>query len=185
LREAVDGVSQGAIAPLPGRFLSGAMRGAFNPRDGQLYVVGSRGWQTAAVRDGCLQRARFTGATPLAPVECHAHRNGLRLTFAAPLDRATAEDAGSYAVSHWNYRYTAQYGSKDYSPSAPGQEGHDPLDVRAAKVLPGGRSVFLEIPGLHPVMQWEVKYNVKTADAKLMRSELHGTINRLAPAWTQ
>jgi hypothetical protein len=179
LREVVDGVSQGAVTPLPGRFLSGAMRGAFSPRDGQLYVVGSRGWQTSAVRDGCLQRVRWTGATPLVPVEFHVHTNGLRLTFTAPLDRETAADAGSYAVSHWNYLYAQQYGSKDYSPSKPEQGGHDSLEVRSAKLLPDGKSVFLEIPGLIPVMQFEVKYNLKTADGKAMRSELHGTINRL------
>jgi hypothetical protein len=185
LREVVDGVSQGAIVPLPGRFLSGAMRGAFHPGDGQLYVVGSRGWQTSGVRDGCLQRVRFTGAPPLWPLEAHVHSNGLRLTFAAPLDRDTAEDPGSYAASHWNYRYAAQYGSKDYSPSAPDKEGHDPLEVRAAKLLPDGRTVFLEMPGLRPVMQWELKYNLKTATGKSMRSELHGTIHRLAPAWRE
>src|ERR1041385_8044403 len=113
LREVVDGVSQAAIAPLPGRFLSGAMRGAFNPRDGQLYVVGSTGWQTAAVRDGCLQRVRVTGANPLLPLQCHVHTNGFRLVFSTELDRAAAEDLGSYALSKWNYKYAAQYGSKD------------------------------------------------------------------------
>jgi len=44
LRDVVDGVPQAATVSLPGRFLSGAMRGAFNPRDGHLYVVGSTGW---------------------------------------------------------------------------------------------------------------------------------------------
>ncbi|MEC8973716.1 MAG: DUF6797 domain-containing protein, partial [Verrucomicrobiota bacterium] len=40
---------QGAMWQLPGRYLSGAMRGRFNPHDGHLYVSGMRGWQTAAV----------------------------------------------------------------------------------------------------------------------------------------
>src|SRR4030095_9892668 len=48
LRDVVDGVAQGAVVPLKGRFLSGPMRGAFSPKDGQLYVVGCQGWQTAA-----------------------------------------------------------------------------------------------------------------------------------------
>jgi glucose/arabinose dehydrogenase len=183
LREVVDGVSQGAIVPLPGRFLSGAMRGAFNPRDGQLYVVGSRGWQTSAVRDGCLQRVRYTGGTVLVPTEFHVHTNGLRLHFVVPLDRATAEDAGSYALTHWNYRYAKQYGSKDYLPSDPAKEGRESLDVRSAKLLPNGCSVFLEIAGLRPVMQFEVRYNLQTADGKNLRNDLHGTINRLGPAW--
>jgi len=183
LREVVDGVPQGALAPLPGKFLSGAMRGAFNPRDGQLYVVGSRGWQTSAVRDGCLQRVRYTGTTPLVPLEFHVHTNGLRLIFTTTLDRSAAEDTGSYAVAHWNYRYAAQYGSKDYLPSDPGKEGHEPLEVRSAKLLPDGRGVFLEIPGLRPVMQWELRYSLKTVDGKNLRSGLHGSINRLGKRW--
>jgi len=183
LREVVDGVSQGAIVPLPGKFLSGAMRGAFNPRDGQLYVVGSRGWQTSAVRDGCLQRVRYTGGPVLVPTEFHVHTNGLRLHFVVPLDRATAEDAGSYALTHWNYRYAKQYGSKDYLPSDPEKEGRETLDVRSAKLIADGHSVFLEIPELRPVMQFEVRYNLETTDGKSLRSNLHGTINRLGPAW--
>ncbi len=183
LRDPGEGVSQGAVVPLPGRFLSGAMRGAFHPQDGQLYVVGSRGWQTSAVRDGCLQRVRYTGKDPLVPVAFQVHSNGLLLTFSTALERAAAQDPGSYAVSQWNYRYAAQYGSKDYSVMAPDREGHDALDVAAATLLPDGRSVFLEIPTLRPVMQWEVKYNLASAEGKAMRSQLHGTINRMAPSW--
>ena len=180
LRDVVDGTAQGALAPLPGRFLSGAMRGAFNPLDGQLYVVGSRGWQTSATQDGCLQRVRYTGKDPLLPIAYHAHRDGLRLTFTAQLDRATAEDAGSYALTQWNYRYTAAYGSKDYSVLDPNQEGRDPLEIRSAKLLPDGRTVFLEIPALGPVMQWELQYNLDTTDGQALRSRLYGTINKLA-----
>lgn len=183
LREVVDGTSQGAIVPLPGKFLSGAMRGAFNPRDGQLYVVGSRGWQTSATRDGCLQRVRYTGKTPVLPVEYHAHSNGLRLTFTTHLDHTTAGDVGSYGVSQWNYRYAAKYGSKDYSVKNPDKEGRDTLEVKSARLLPDGRTVFLEIPGLQPVMQWEVKYSLNSTDGKTVRSQLHGTINKLGPEW--
>jgi len=183
LRDVVDGVPQGALAPLPGRFLSGVMRGAFRPQDGQLYVVGSRGWQTSAARDGCLQRVRYRGNDPLLPVGFHVHSNGLRLTFTAPLERGSAEDPGSYAVAQWNYRYAAPYGSKDYSVIAPDTVGHDALAVRSAILLPDTRSVFLEIPALRPVMQWEVKYSLTTVEGKTMRSQMKGSIKRLAPQW--
>jgi hypothetical protein len=183
LREVVDGVPQGALVPLPGRFLSGAMRGAFHPRDGQLYVVGCRGWQTSAVRDGCLQRVRFTGKNPRLPIAFQTHSNGLRLTFTTPLDKAAANDPGSYALTQWNYRYTAQYGSKDYSVTDPNKEGRDTLEVRAASLLPDGQSVFLDIPGLRPVMQWELQYSLNTPEGKPMRGQVDGTIHRLAPSW--
>ena len=179
LREVVDGVAQGALTPLPGRFLSGPMRGAFNPRDGQLYVAGSTGWQTAAARDGCLQRVRFTGKDPRLPTEFHVHANGIRVAFTTALDRAAAEDAGSYSLAQWNYRYSKDYGSKDYLPDKPNKEGHQSLEVKSAKLLPDGKTVFIEVPGLKPVMQFELKYSLNSTDGKPMRSSLWGTINRV------
>lgn len=184
LREVVDGVPQAALTPLPGKFLSGAMRGAFHPHDGQLYVVGSTGWQTSAARDGCLQRVRYTGTDPLLPVAFHVHTNGLRLTFTAPLARAAAEDPGSYGYTHWNYRYSGNYGSKDYSPSAPDKEGRDTLTVQSARLLADGRSVFLEIPDLRPVMQYELKFSLNSTAGRPLRNSLWGTINRLGPKFS-
>ncbi len=181
LREVVDGVPQGVVVPLPGRFLSGVMRGAFNPRDGQLYVVGSTGWQTAAARDGCFQRVRFTGKDPRIPVAFHVHTNGVRLTFTTALDRTAAEDAGSYAFSQWNYLYSKNYGSKDYLPGDPQKEGRAAVEVKSAKLSADGKTIFLEVPGLKPVMQFEVKYSLNSADGKAMRSSVWGTIHRLGP----
>ena len=179
LRDVADGVPQGAAVPLPGRFLSGAMRGAFNPRDGHLYVVGSTGWQTSALKDGCFQRVRYTGKPLDVPIEWHVRRNGLALTFTQLLDKETAEDIGSWGVEHWNYRYAAQYGSKDWSVAHPDQEGHDPVEVRSAKLLPDGRTVFLEIPDLKPVMQLQVQYNLNAKEGGSLRGKLYATINRV------
>jgi len=168
--------------PLPGRFLSGAMRGAFSPHDGQLYVAGSQGWQSAATRDGSLQRVRFTGKKAHLPIALHAHANGLRIEFTEPLDRATAEDAGSYNAEQWNYEYAARYGSKEFSLTKPGVVGRDAVTIQAARLLPDGRSVFLEIPGLAPVMQMHVEWNINAADGVAVRGEVFHTIHRLRPA---
>ena len=44
------------MVPLPVKFLSGPNRATFRAADGALYVAGSTGWQTSAVKDGALQR---------------------------------------------------------------------------------------------------------------------------------
>jgi hypothetical protein len=182
LRDSVDGVAQGAVVPLPGRLLSGPNRGTFNPRDGHFYVAASTGWQTSAVKEGALHRVRFTGKPVYLPIAWHAHDNGLTLTFTQPLDRATAEDVGSYAVHQWNYRYASQYGSKDWSAKNPATEGRDEVNLKSARLLPDGKTVFLEIPDLRPVMQMEIKYNVDSIDGRSMRSQLWLTLNRLDSA---
>ncbi len=179
LRDAVDDASQGAVVPLPAKFLSGSNRATYNPRDGALYVAGSTGWQTSAVKDGALQRVRWMGKAAHLPVAWHAHTNGLMLTFSQPLKRDTAEDAGSYSVKRWNYRYAAQYGSKDWSVTQPDKEGKDDVTVKSARLLPDGRTVFLELEALAPVMQMEVKWNLDGMDGKPMRGPLWLTLNKL------
>jgi type 1 glutamine amidotransferase len=179
LRDDVDGVAQGATVALPGRFLSGAMRGAFNPRDGHLYVVGSTGWQTSALKEGCFQRVRYTGRPLDVPVAWHARRDGLTFTFAQPLEKDTAEDAGSYGVEQWNYRYASQYGSKDWSVARPAQAGRDKVEVRSARLMTDGRTVLLEIPDLKPVMQLQVQYNLNAKEGASVRGKVYATINRV------
>lgn len=183
LRESVAGVDQGAVVPLPAKFLSGPNRGSFNPRDGHLYIAGSTGWQTSAVKDGALQRVRFTGKPVRLPTAWRAHSNGVTLTFSEPLDRAAAEDAGSYAIRQWNYRYAAAYGSKDWSVADPKKEGHDDVPVKSARLLADGRSVFLETAPLESVMQMEIRYSVNARDGAAMRSQLWLTLNRLDAAF--
>ncbi len=179
LRDVVDGQPQGAAVALPGKFLSGPMRGTFSPKDGHLYIAGSTGWQTSAAKDGCLQRVRRTGTVTRAPIAWHAHRNGLKLTFAEPLDKSAAEDADSYALRQWNYRYTASYGSKDYSVADPSKEGRDDVLVRSAKVLSDGKSVFIETAELKPVMQMELRYNLPFTKGASAAGPLYLTLNKL------
>ena len=61
LWEEVDGVAQGGVIKLPLKFDSGIMRARVNPKDGQVWVTGMKGWETNAPRDGCLQRVRADG----------------------------------------------------------------------------------------------------------------------------
>ncbi|HWN93558.1 MAG TPA: heme-binding domain-containing protein, partial [Methylomirabilota bacterium] len=183
LRDVVDGQPQGAAVALPGKFLSGPMRGTFNPKDGHLYIAGSTGWQTSAAKDGSLQRVRRTGTVTRTPIAWRAHRNGLKLTFAEPLDKSAAEDAGSYALRQWNYRYTASYGSKDYSVADPNKEGRDEVAVRSAKILPDGKSVFIETDELKPVMQMELRYNLPFTSGASAAGPLYLTLNKLDGAF--
>ena len=183
LRDTVGGTAQGAVISLPAKFLSGPNRGTFNPRDGAVYIAGSTGWQTSALKDGCLQRVRWTGRTAYLPVAWHAYSNGVSLTFSQPLRRETAEDVGSYAVKRWSYRYAAAYGSKDWSVENPDREGRDPVTVRSAHLQSDGRTVFLDLGEVSPVMQMEVKWNLDAADDRSMRSQMWMTVNQPDAPW--
>ncbi len=153
LRDEVDGVQQGAVVPLPGEFRSGVHRGRFRPQDGQLYVAGAAGWGNYALEDGCLQRVRYTGREVQLPIGLHVHANGVRIDFAQQLDAETATQATNHFAQCWNYRYGPGYGSPEFSTIHAGTRGHDRLEVGSAHVLPGGKSLFVELPELQRVNQ--------------------------------
>lgn len=149
-REQSGDIAQGAVIPLPGDFRSGAHRGRFHPKDGQLYVTGMTGWITYTPDEGCFQRMRYIGGEIRMPVATRARDNGVLLRFTEPLDRAAAGDARRYFAQQWNYRYGKAYGSNEYSVRYPDRAGHDVLAVTSVHVLGDGRTLFLEIPQLHP-----------------------------------
>jgi hypothetical protein len=180
LPEQVDGVWQAALVQLPLRFDSGIQRARVNPIDGQIYAAGLHGWQTAGSRDGCLQRIRYTAKPFHLPTALHVTASGIRLTFPTELDPETANDPDSYAAEEWTYQYSQAYGSSDYKPSAPGEKGRDPLEITRATLSPDKKSVFLTIPHLKPMMQYEIKLRLTASDGAPIKCDVAGTIHRLA-----
>ena len=168
---------QGGLVRFPLRFDSGVMRGRFNPADGQLYLCGLRGWQSDAATDACFQRVRYTGKPVYMPDGLRVRPDGIEITFTQPLDPEVANDAGSFGVEQWNYRWTGNYGSDEYSVKDPANKGRDTLDVKSAKLLPDGKTVFLEIPGLRPVMQMLIRYDLEAEDGTVMTDEIALSIN--------
>ena len=190
---------QGGVARFNVDFGSGAMRARFNPKDGQLYVTGLRGWQTTATQNGCFQRVRYTGEAVRMPMNLQASAKGLRIEFVSALDAKLAQDAANWNVEVWNYVWSSAYGSPDISTLVKkvsaadvGKDGkpefskeqmserkHDPLAVKSVDVSADGRSVFLEIPDLRPAMQMLIKYELKSADGAELRGQIVNTIHVL------
>jgi len=190
---------QGGVARFNVDFGSGAMRARFNPKDGQLYVTGLRGWQTTATQNGCFQRVRYTGAATRMPIALAATKKGLKLDFACEVDAKVAGDAANWNLEAWNYVWSSAYGSPDvsttdakvaatelgndgrlqFSKAQMSERKHDPLTVKAAVVAADRRSVFLEIPDLRPAMQLQLKYDLKSADGLELRGQVTNTIHVL------
>lgn len=175
--QVVNGIHQGGLAEFPLNFESGIMRARFNRRDGQLYVMGLKGWQTSGVRDGAFQRVRFTGKPLTMPVSLRVRRNGIEIGFACELDRELVEDLESYSVEQWNYVYSSKYGSPEMSVKDPMKKGHDSVPVKSARLLPDGKTVFLEIPAIEPVMQMQIKLDLETTDGDVIEHTIWNTIH--------
>ncbi len=187
LKEHVDGIWQGGVMRLPiPPLLSGVCRGRFRTSgegaDGHFYVCGLDGWQTTAKRDGCLQRVRYVGGPLLLPTAVEAYENGLELTFAEPLDRELASHPERYAIDVWNYRWSKDYGSKDYSLADVTKEGRDNLPVKSVSVSDDAKRVFLTVDRLDPVMQLRVQAGLKTAAGAELPVDYYGTVHRTRKA---
>jgi hypothetical protein len=192
MKESVEGQVQGGVFRLPVTLGSSAMRARFNPRDGQLYVSGLKGWQTNAARLTAFQRVRFTGAPVLMPRRLAACEGGLLVEFTTPLAPALANDVQSYAYEQWNYVWGPMYGSPEVSVRNPdpklvesalaseqaSYQVHDKVEITGARLV-DPKTVFIAIPDLRPAMQGHVKVDLESADGKEIVFDLWHTIHAL------
>jgi hypothetical protein len=179
LYENVGGRMQGGIVRFPVTFASGVLRGRFHPSDGQFYAAGIRGWSTSGTREGCFQRVRYTGKPVRMVSGMHVRKDAIDLAFSDPVDPATAGDPDSWIAQQWNYRYTGNYGSADYSVADPGKQRRDPVDIAGVRVSTDGLKVTLAIPGLQPVQQMLIKFRIKAADGTPLSQEIWHTIHKI------
>ncbi len=192
----VDGQVQGGVYRLPIELTTAAMRGRFNPVSGDLYLIGFRGWQTNGGTG--FQRVRFNGADKPVPQGLKAHENGIIVEFSDELDPTIASDPRRYSVSKWDYVWGPQYGSGRFSidhyddearrlalteQSKGSQNQIDAVPVRAASLLPDGKSVFLYIPEMTPAMQMEIKMDLAAKDETSFRETIWNTVHQLRPAF--
>jgi len=164
LQDEVNGQTQGAVLPMAGDFLSGVHRGRFSSTDKHLYVSGQQGWGSYTSHDGCFQRIRYNGDAFQIATGFHIHENGIKITFAQPVDPTMVTNITNHFAQCWNYRYSGAYGSPEYSPSHPGVQGHDPLRIASVHVLEDPRCVFVEVPDLQPCNQLHLRLHVNAAD---------------------
>jgi hypothetical protein len=155
------------------------MRGRVNPKDGQVYLCGLRGWQTDGTKDGGFYRVRYTGKPVHLPLELHALKDGIEITFTGELDSSSATDAANYSVEGWNYTYSGNYGSPELSVADPTVKRHDKMEIKSARLTSNKKTVLLEIPGLQPVNQMKIKMNLKAADGTAINQEIYNTIHKL------
>ncbi len=187
LQERVGDVLQGGVVKFPLRFTTGIMRPRFSPVDGQLYVAGLKGWQSNAVKDGAIHRVRHTGKSVTFPTAVSVTDAGITVRFSGALDAATAGDVQNYALEQNNYVWSADYGSPELKVGAKdagdkASHGTTAVPIRAARLAPDRRSVFLEVPGLVPVMTSRIKLNVRAEDGSRVPDEVIHTIHAVPPA---
>ena len=120
------------------------------------------GWGTTSTRLAGLGRVRYTGAKSTLASAVVPMDKGLLLRFESPLDAQKASRPSQLhrhelaLRAHLQVRLAAAQG--DDTP------GVDPLVPSSAYLSKDGRSVFVGLPGIKPVMQMRVGWTLATAD---------------------
>ena len=184
LREEVGGAVQGGVVPLPGEFNTGSCRWSFSEIDGCLYVAGTEGWQSYGRENGGLQRLRHTGKDLPLPVRTEARENGLIVHFNTEIDAASV-DLKNVFCQQWNYLFSGGYGSPEFSVRDEGRQGHDLVNVRSIHLLNDKKSVFLEIPQIHPVMQFHVHLRLRTDRGESFVPDMYLTLYEFEQSFTE
>ncbi len=164
---------QGGMCSLPiDLFPTGVMRGRFNSADGQLYCCGMYAWAGNRQTPGGFYRVRYTGKPVHLPLELMARPGSLQIKFSGKLDPDTAENPQRFAVTAWDIRRTANYGSPHLN--------ERPWEVTDCRLSDDGQTVQLMIPDLEPTRCMEIKFSLKTAEGIEFTSRIHNTIHGMA-----
>ena len=168
-----DNVRQAGMIELPvPQFPTGIMRGRFNPKDGQLYVLGMSAWATnQMIQVGGMYRIRYTGQPLKLPVEMRARSDGMALEFATPLNRTIAEDPARYTVTTWDLKRTRRYGSDRYNLTE--------LEVEEVTLGQDGRSLLIHLPEIRPTWVMEITYELQTESGETFDGAVQNTIYAL------
>ncbi len=176
--EKVNGVWQGVVWPFAKGFNGPVNRLSMGP-DGRLYVGGCRRtWPAAKPQEYSLDRVTFTGSMPFEVEKVQALAEGFELIFTEPIDPNTAIDPGSYAISQFNYRHHATYGSSIFSHQGVPDEETE-LPVSGVEISDDGKRLVLEIANLRTgfVTRIDASSIRNTKGMELRNKSFHYTLN--------
>lgn len=168
---------QGGVSVIAGNYPAPVMKGAINPRDGQLYVTGFSLWGSNSSAISAFIRLRYTGLPGLLPEKFQARDGGVMIRFGVELDEETATNPANYQVKRWNYQRSEQYGSGHYK--LDGTPGEELLPVFSAHLSDDKHAVFIVVPNIGKVMQMQVSYDLKSAGGPAMNDDLWFTVNHV------
>lgn len=173
LPEKIKDQRQAGVVDLPGvKFMTGIMRGRFNPQDDQLYACGMSAWGTSQnMKGGEFFRLRYTGKSLSVPIALSAHEDGIVLSFPSKLDQSKTENSMNFKIDTWELLRSHLYGSKRYNTKT--------LTISETKLIDDGKSVKLVLPDIAPVDVMKITYKVTDVHGNKFEGKVQNTIHNL------
>lgn len=169
----VGDMEQGGMVEMPvPQFPTGIMRARFNPKDGQFYGCGMAAWATSRmIQVGGLYRIRYTGKPLNSPVELKAMKEGMKIIFSQPLDKAIAMNPESFEINTWDIKRTRAYGSKRFNTKT--------LDISEITLSEDGKTVFIHLPEIQSTWIMEILYDLKSRDGASFSGAIQNSVYQL------
>ncbi len=177
LTNARSSTFQAAVVSLARAFDFAPLNGVVNPVDGQLYVTGFQTWGTEAAEVSGLARLRYTGQPSTLPREIAPMKEGVLLRFDVALDPVEATRLENFSAERWNYRRTASYGSPHYK--FDGSKGQETVTPSSAYLSRDGKSVFLGLPDMKPVMQMRLGWSLSSENGMKLEQNAYFTVREM------
>jgi cytochrome c2 len=170
---------QAAVIGLFRDFSYAPINGAVNPLDGQLYVTGMQIWGSTATNISGITRVRYTGAPSNVPREIVPMDKGILLRFDVPVEAQQATNLASFSIERWNYKRTPAYGSPHFK--LDGSKGTDTIVPSSAYLSKDGKTVFIGLPDMKPVMQMRVGWGLTMKGGAPFANNAYFTPYELVP----
>lgn len=182
LMQKMDSTTQAAVSALPFQFAAGIQRSRVNPADGQYYIAGITGWDDSfASKYGSLDRIRYTGGQGFFMEAVNVRPNGIEITFNQKLNKNIAKQLENYQIEQWNYRWTEQYGSANWSVKNPEEEGQDTVVVKEVEISKNSKKLLLKLSkeDLVPVDQMRIVLSLESEDGQPYQDSMYLTIHEV------
>jgi glucose/arabinose dehydrogenase len=169
--EQVNGVWQGACYPFREGLSTGILDVRFTP-DGNLLAGGTnRGWPVRGIAPYALQRLDWTGKVPFEMQRVSITRDGFRIDFTKPVDRATASDPANYVLGTFTHPYHGGYGGPEVDRTVP--------KVESVTVTEDGRSATLVLDRVlvGHVHEFDLERVLDAAGEPLLHRHAYYTVN--------
>ena len=103
---------------------------------------------------------------------------GVLLRFDVEIDRRAATDPANISAERWNYQRTAAYGSPHFK--LDGTRGQETMTPSSAYLSRDGKSLFVGLPDMKPVMQMRFGWSLKTRTGRVFDQNVYFTPHALA-----
>ena len=87
----------------------------------------------------------------------------------------------NYDIKQWNYQWTENYGSANWSVKNPDKQGQDTVIIKAVEVSENGKKLLLKVSKEHlkPVDQMRIVLSLVSEDGQQFRDSLYLTIHKV------